>query len=50
MVAWRKNFPQDIVNENEFYAQKWAEREASTQGGEAPEARVHGVHRGDGRP
>jgi hypothetical protein len=31
MTAWRENFPQDVVGENEFYAQKWAKREAVRQ-------------------
>jgi hypothetical protein len=31
MAAWRENFPQYIVDENEFYEQQRAERVAARQ-------------------
>ena len=27
MALWRQHFPQDIINEREFYVQRWAERD-----------------------
>jgi hypothetical protein len=31
MAAWRESFPEDVIGEREFYAQKRAERGAAKQ-------------------
>ncbi|KAM0927217.1 hypothetical protein ACQ4PT_003285 [Festuca glaucescens] len=31
MAAWRENFSQDVVDDNEFFKQQWAERKAARQ-------------------
>jgi hypothetical protein len=38
LAAWRENFPQDIVDENEFFKQQWPERKAARQAKRARKA------------
>ncbi|KAM0912306.1 hypothetical protein ACQ4PT_012976 [Festuca glaucescens] len=38
MAAWRENFPQDVIDENEFFKQQQAERKAARQAKQARKA------------
>jgi hypothetical protein len=38
LAAWRENFPQDIVDQNEFFKQQWPERKAARQAKRARKA------------